>query len=145
MHFIKAVIFPGSNRTDILYPRYLRVFVKEISYFYYPFWIKRYGQGLEIKIENFSKADRLLKSRLRAVVYKAAYCVHCRGCEVECPTGALKIHDTVRINEEACIHCCNCLNRRNRVFPWIYQNLYSRQPIHYIHCPDHRYPDQNRS
>ena len=75
----------------------------------YPFRVQRYDQGLEIKIGNLDKADRYFKSRLQAVANKAAYCVHCRGCEVECPTGALQIADNVSINEKDCYQCGNCL------------------------------------
>ncbi|MDK2889133.1 MAG: phosphoadenosine phosphosulfate reductase, partial [Thermoanaerobacter sp.] len=46
---------------------------------------------------------------LRAVANKTACCRHCRGCVVECPTGALQVNGTVKIAEDRCIHCAACL------------------------------------
>lgn len=43
-------------------------------------------------------------------LYKAAYCVHCKVCMVECPTGALKMTETSTTIKN-CAHCENCLNR----------------------------------
>lgn len=44
-------------------------------------------------------------------LYKSAYCVHCKVCMVECPTGALKMTDNSTIIKN-CAHCENCLDRR---------------------------------
>ena len=43
-------------------------------------------------------------------LYKAAYCVHCKVCMVECPTGALKMTDNSTTIKN-CAHCENCLDR----------------------------------
>ena len=41
---------------------------------------------------------------------KAAYCINCKVCMVECPTGAITMtSDTVEIKN--CAHCENCLDR----------------------------------
>jgi phosphoadenosine phosphosulfate reductase len=53
--------------------------------------------------------DRLLQSRIRAVASKVAYCVHCQGCQVECPSGALRINGRVVVDENTCRHCGLCL------------------------------------
>jgi len=75
----------------------------------YPFWIKRHRDGLKVTLQNIDRADRFFLSHLRAVANKTACCNHCRGCAVECPTGALQINETVKIAENLCIHCAACL------------------------------------
>jgi phosphoadenosine phosphosulfate reductase len=49
-------------------------------------------------------------SEIRRVFYKTAYCVHCGICEAECPSSAIEVFPSVRINTNKCIHCLNCLN-----------------------------------
>ena len=49
--------------------------------------IKRDGEV--IKFDNIGR-DIIAQSKVKKVLYKATYCVHCGACEVECPTGALK-------------------------------------------------------
>ena len=51
---------------------------------------------------------------LRRVMYKAAYCVRCEACEVDCPTGALTIVPDINIDKTKCIHCQKCLNSHDR-------------------------------
>lgn len=51
---------------------------------------------------------------LRRVMYKAAYCVRCEACEVDCPAGALTIVPKVNIDKTKCIHCQKCLNSHDR-------------------------------
>ncbi|MGB9881142.1 MAG: phosphoadenosine phosphosulfate reductase family protein, partial [Anaerolineae bacterium] len=76
----------------------------------FPFQIRRYKEGLEVIFPGFGKADPVFRSRVRAVTNKAAYCVHCRACEVECPTGALRIEEQVSVDEKRCRHCGHCLS-----------------------------------
>jgi 3'-phosphoadenosine 5'-phosphosulfate sulfotransferase (PAPS reductase)/FAD synthetase/ferredoxin len=52
----------------------------------------------------------LFLSHLKKILNKAAYCVHCEACEVECPTGALLVVPMATVNENKCIHCFKCLN-----------------------------------
>jgi NAD-dependent dihydropyrimidine dehydrogenase PreA subunit len=47
---------------------------------------------------------------LRRVLNKATYCISCEACEVECPTGALRVLPKVSIEKEKCVHCHKCLN-----------------------------------
>lgn len=43
------------------------------------------------------------------IAQKAAYCVQCEVCEVQCPTGALKIVPHLSIGSQ-CVHCLKCIN-----------------------------------
>jgi phosphoadenosine phosphosulfate reductase len=51
-----------------------------------------------------------LQSLLRRVLSKSTYCISCEACEVECPTGALRVLPQVSIDKSKCIHCHKCLN-----------------------------------
>lgn len=50
----------------------------------------------------------LLISCLTKAFTKTAYCELCGVCEIECPTGALKVRDTIEIDKSRCVHCNNC-------------------------------------
>lgn len=58
-----------------------------------------------------SRMDKYTLSRLRGVANKVAYCIGCRACEVQCPTGAFIITADRRISirESLCVHCENCV------------------------------------
>jgi len=74
------------------------------------FEVIRYEHGVGVAVQGVNGLDRVFMMRLRATANKAAYCVHCRSCEVECPTGALRIQDRVTIDETKCVSCGNCLS-----------------------------------
>ncbi|MDH7578463.1 MAG: phosphoadenosine phosphosulfate reductase family protein, partial [Bacillota bacterium] len=76
----------------------------------FPFRIQNYEQGIEVLMNNLDNADPSFKNRVRAVANKAAYCVRCGACEVECPTGALRVDGEVFIDEVLCSHCARCLS-----------------------------------
>lgn len=50
------------------------------------------------------------QSQLKKILYKSTFCIHCEACEVECPTGALKINQEICIDQSKCTHCLKCLN-----------------------------------
>ena len=54
--------------------------------------------------------DVIAKGRLKKIMYKTTYCIHCGACEAECPTGALTVIPEVKVNRNLCVHCANCLN-----------------------------------
>jgi phosphoadenosine phosphosulfate reductase len=54
--------------------------------------------------------DIISQGKLKKIVYKTTYCVHCGACEIECPTGALEVIPRVKIDKEMCVHCSRCLN-----------------------------------
>lgn len=64
----------------------------------------------------FSQMDRHVISRIRGVANKVAYCVGCKACMVQCPTGAFAIqaNGKIAIREDLCIHCYNCLEYTER-------------------------------
>jgi len=78
----------------------------------YAFDTKRTGDKLSVHIDTHG--DKLLESKLKRVAYKATYCVHCGACEIECPTGALSVIPTVKIDNSLCTHCGNCLDIAER-------------------------------
>ncbi len=48
-------------------------------------------------------------NKLKRVLYKSTFCIHCGACEAECPTEALRVRPYVQINSELCTHCGNCI------------------------------------
>lgn len=64
----------------------------------------------------FSKMDRFVISHLRGIANKVAYCIGCKACTVQCPTGAFTIlpNRRIAIRESLCVHCNNCLTFTDR-------------------------------
>lgn len=62
----------------------------------------------DIKIDNIY--DIILIGQIKKTLLKSTYCIQCETCEVECPTGALSILPTVKIDSNKCIHCQKCLD-----------------------------------
>lgn len=68
------------------------------------------GSKTTSKIEiSFNTEDKKFVNDIMRVAYKAAYCVRCEVCEVECPTGALHIVPKLSIGSQ-CVHCLKCVN-----------------------------------
>lgn len=80
----------------------------------YPYTVRRYDNSLVIEVGRLAYADRFVLSAFRSVAIKSAYCTHCQGCQVECPTGALDTHDKVRIGDN-CTACGQCLDLHGKV------------------------------
>ena len=59
----------------------------------------------------YSIMDRFVISKLRGIANKTSYCVGCKACVVQCPTGAFEItkDSKILIREESCIYCTNCV------------------------------------
>lgn len=74
----------------------------------YSYSIKSENNVCEITFyDTFS--ELLLQGLIKRALYKAAFCINCETCEVECPTGALQIIPEATINRDKCIHCHKCL------------------------------------
>lgn len=64
-----------------------------------------------ITVSPFSILDRYTISALRSIANKTAYCIGCKACMPQCPTGAFQIIDgKLTIRENECVHCYNCCN-----------------------------------
>lgn len=68
------------------------------------------SNGLKVSYGPYSKMDRFIVSWLRGVANKVAYCVGCKTCMVECPTGAFVIDENkkITIDTTKCVHCMKC-------------------------------------
>lgn len=75
----------------------------------YKFEIVRQSSN-KIKITLHDSNNVRLRYFFRRVIYKASYCINCEACEVECPTGALSVYPSVKIDTNKCIHCLKCLD-----------------------------------
>ena len=71
-----------------------------------PFEGKKNQSKLEI---SFSTENKSFINNIIRIAHKAAYCVNCEVCEVQCPTGALQILPNLSIGSQ-CVHCLKCLN-----------------------------------
>lgn len=59
--------------------------------------------------------DRYAISTLRSIANKVAYCIGCKACMPQCPTGAFQIIDgKIQIRQDTCIHCSNCCTYTDR-------------------------------
>lgn len=96
------------NRTDTEIDGSLK-YEKDI----FQFTIRYDSDNFTITFSNVPN-DPIFHSLLKRALYKAAYCVHCEVCEVECPTGALSVVPIVTVNKSKCIHCHKCLTFKDR-------------------------------
>lgn len=60
-----------------------------------------------IEVSNIIENIRL-QSKIRRILHKSTFCIHCGVCEAECSTGALKTTPKLQINSYLCNHCGNC-------------------------------------
>ncbi|RUM43586.1 MAG: phosphoadenosine phosphosulfate reductase, partial [Desulfurobacterium sp.] len=74
-----------------------------------PFELKKRDKGFEVTFKNLD-SDQKLRKRLRGVINKSAFCVHCVGCEVECPFGALTTYPKVKVKTDSCTYCGKCID-----------------------------------
>lgn len=65
-------------------------------------------KGIDFSFDNIN--DVLLIGSIKRIIYKTTYCVQCEACEVECPTGALSIYPTIKIDASKCTHCYKCID-----------------------------------
>jgi phosphoadenosine phosphosulfate reductase len=73
------------------------------------------GTTKKLKFKVFGASrDPIFLSKLKKILYKATYCIHCESCEVECPSGALSVVPRVRVDINKCSRCGNCLAIANK-------------------------------
>jgi phosphoadenosine phosphosulfate reductase len=78
-----------------------------------------------IEFDN-TNINTVFLSKLKKIIYKTTYCIHCGTCETECIRGALKINNKVIIEKGLCTHCGNCFNFTEKaclVAKSIHQNI----------------------
>ena len=61
-----------------------------------------------IEVLNIDSNIRL-QSKIKRILNKSTFCIHCGVCEAECSTGALKTVPKLKINSNLCSHCGNCI------------------------------------
>lgn len=60
-----------------------------------------------IKIHKIQ--DIQIKNKLKRILYKTAFCIHCGVCEAECSTSSLRMQEGVKVSSHFCKKCGNCL------------------------------------
>ena len=75
----------------------------------YNFEFKYHKNKFEIIFKNGKLNDSIL-NLIKTIASKSAYCLGCKACEIECPTGAISFYNNIlRVRQEKCIHCYKCL------------------------------------
>ena len=74
----------------------------------YSFEITKNADKEIIKINNIC-SNVAIKSKLKRILYKSTFCIHCGVCEAECSTGALKTLSSLRVASNVCKNCGNCI------------------------------------
>lgn len=115
--FIITITNPRQKWVDVA--KILGVFVEQSENFYiqkigeqnYECRLKKGNNSLIVSYYPFSSMDRFVISRIRGIANKVAYCIGCKACTVQCPTGAFTIQpgNQIAIRENFCIHCNHCL------------------------------------
>lgn len=77
------------------------------------FSLQKQDSKLIVKIPNLIQ-DAILFGKIRKILFKTTYCIHCEACQVECQTGALSVNPIVKINSDTCTHCLNCITFKDK-------------------------------
>lgn len=91
-------------------------FIQKIGEQNYECRIRHDEDKMVVSYYPFSQMDRFVISRIRGVANKVGYCVGCKACTVQCPTGAFTIQPNgkISIRENLCVHCYNCIEFTDR-------------------------------
>lgn len=79
----------------------------------YQFFIHYEKDKQRYKFKLLDNNNIQLRYLIRRVINKAAYCINCEACELECPTGALSVYPQIKIGLSKCTHCHKCLEYHN--------------------------------
>ena len=62
-------------------------------------------------IEFFNIQDNInIQNKIKRILQKSTFCIHCGVCDVECFNGAIRTTPKVQINTKLCTRCQNCIN-----------------------------------
>ena len=84
----------------------LTIYNKEL----FPFEIENIENNKKVFSIKTLGGNILSQNRIKKILYKTTYCIHCGACEVECPTGALQVIPKVKIETDRCIRCSKCVD-----------------------------------
>lgn len=76
----------------------------------YRFEIEEHEDNIVFNLSVIDEKNIVFIKHLKAILFKATYCIHCGVCEVECPSGALRTTPIISVNQDKCIHCFKCLD-----------------------------------
>lgn len=65
---------------------------------------------VQFLIGNCIEIDQSIKKLLN----KVAFCVSCRLCVVECPSGAISFNPRIHVDQQKCTKCHNCIQAINK-------------------------------
>lgn len=51
-----------------------------------------------------------IQNKIKKILQKSTFCVHCGVCDVECSNGAINTNPMVQIDSNLCDNCENCIN-----------------------------------
>ncbi|HBQ28531.1 MAG TPA: hypothetical protein DD719_03845 [Desulfotomaculum sp.] len=99
---IGSLIYEGGNNYKIEYRKD-----------FYDFNVEKLANKLKVKISNALPTKEQIRFMylFKNIFHKAAYCLNCKVCMVECPTGALQMKDGAVEIKNTCIKCERCLDR----------------------------------
>lgn len=60
--------------------------------------------------EFFNVQDNIkIQNKIKRILQKSTFCIHCGVCDVECVNGAIRTTPEVQINSDLCTRCENCI------------------------------------
>jgi ferredoxin len=71
--------------------------------------VEVFGEGGLVVRGRTEKETRKLLGRVRDTIVRAHLCVGCGICTGRCDRSALLLDEWIRVDEEKCIHCRECL------------------------------------
>ena len=84
-----------------------REWIKTLGELEFPYKVEENSNGYTVMVEEeYLSVDSTLKKNFKQVFKKAAHCVGCRVCEMNCHNGCISFENGLRI--ENCIHCGEC-------------------------------------
>ena len=80
----------------------------------YAFAVRRNGEDLDVSVP--ADCDGEFLRLFKRVFRKAASCIGCRTCEVNCPHGHMRFEGCQPVIDDGCLHCSECQNNVHDCF-----------------------------